>query len=221
MVIPFDLMTNAACLDTLVGPQERTMAEHLPTALPRLPDAVELEPSSRRAEILTIAARRAAPEFVICDASMRILGASPDMWVGLRLRDALRSLKQRCLESRASNTILLEAYDDDTVIRIVPLTGTLVDSTAIFIEPSGRRGSVIAAAKAYGLTKREREVLQLVIRGTTSSEIAQSLNVAESTINDHIRSLMRKMNASKRIEIIGKVFNLEQELAAASFGEPR
>jgi len=50
-------------------------------------------------------------------------------------------------------------------------------------------------ASAYErLGAREREVLQLLAEGLTSSEIAQQLHVATSTVETHRRNLMRKLD---------------------------
>ena len=145
---------------------------------------------------------------------MQVLCASPGIEQELPLNEVLRSLEPRCRKSRTSKTILFEAYDDETVVRIVPLVGKLFGCVAIFIDAFGHRGSVFEAAKRFGLTKRESEVLQLILRATTNTDIAHILYVAESTIGDHVKSIMRKMNTSKRIELIGKVFNLEQDISA-------
>jgi DNA-binding NarL/FixJ family response regulator len=97
---------------------------------------------------------------------------------------------------------MYQAFDNDTVLRIVPLGAKLFGCVAIFIDAFSRRGSVFEAAKLYGLTKRESEVLQLLIRGNTNPEIANELCVAESTAGDHIKSLMRKTKSTKRVQLL-------------------
>jgi DNA-binding NarL/FixJ family response regulator len=51
---------------------------------------------------------------------------------------------------------------------------------------------------------RELEVLREVARGLTSREIAQQLVVGESTVKSHIQSLMRKLNAANRAELVAE-----------------
>lgn len=46
------------------------------------------------------------------------------------------------------------------------------------------------------ITRREREILQLVGRGITSREIAEQLGVALKTVEVHRANLMNKLNAS-------------------------
>lgn len=170
--------------------------------------------SVHRQRIVAITQRRESPRFVICDASMQVLCASGRIEQELPLNEVLRSLEPRCRESRTSKTVLFEAYDDETVVRIVPLVGRLFGCVAIFIDAFGHRGSVFEAAKRFGLTKRESEVLQLLLRAKTNADMARILDIAESTISDHVTSIMRKTNTSKRIELIGKVFSLEQDILA-------
>ena len=168
---------------------------------------------AHRRRIVNITRRREFPSFLICDASMRVLFASAGIAQTLLSNGVLQSLESRCRESRASNSTLFIAYDDETVLRIVPLDDQLFGCIAIFMDVFGRRGSVFEAAKTFGLTRRESEVLQLLLRATTNTEIANSLSVGEGTVGDHVKSIMRKMGTSKRAEIIGKVFKLEQDIA--------
>lgn len=51
------------------------------------------------------------------------------------------------------------------------------------------------------LGARERQVLQLVAEGMTSSEIADRINLAASTIEVHRRNIMRKLNLHSVAEL--------------------
>jgi len=51
------------------------------------------------------------------------------------------------------------------------------------------------------LSTRERQVLQLVAEGWSSSDIAQELNLAVSTIEVHRRNIMRKINLHSVAEL--------------------
>jgi DNA-binding CsgD family transcriptional regulator len=56
----------------------------------------------------------------------------------------------------------------------------------------------------FGLTKREIDVLMHICNGLTNREISEDLGISEYTVKDHIKNLMRKMNAGSRSEIISR-----------------
>lgn len=52
------------------------------------------------------------------------------------------------------------------------------------------------------LTDREREVLPLVVKGLTNKDIARILKFTEFTAKAHVRSLLSKLGASDRTELV-------------------
>ena len=52
------------------------------------------------------------------------------------------------------------------------------------------------------LTSREKEVLQLLIKGHSNIEIGQKLHLSHRTIEKYVSSLLRKSNTNNRIELI-------------------
>lgn len=52
------------------------------------------------------------------------------------------------------------------------------------------------------LTEREEEVLLTVARGRTNAEIAVELHISLSTVKTHLASLMAKLGARNRVEIV-------------------
>ena len=52
------------------------------------------------------------------------------------------------------------------------------------------------------LTRREKEVLAMVMEGYTTPEIAQKLFISEATVNSHRRNLLDKMQAKNTVSLI-------------------
>ena len=53
----------------------------------------------------------------------------------------------------------------------------------------------------FGLTRREREILTLVVEGETNKGIARRLSVGEDTIKHHLTSIFNKTGVSTRLEL--------------------
>jgi two-component system, NarL family, response regulator LiaR len=64
------------------------------------------------------------------------------------------------------------------------------------------------------LTEREWEVLDLLVEGTTTGEIARQLDVSRATVRSHVRHLLDKLNMHSRDEAIRYVKRLRQRASA-------
>lgn len=59
-----------------------------------------------------------------------------------------------------------------------------------------------ATGPAPHLTRRERDVLELLRRGMRNREIAGALFVTENTVEYHMRHLLSKFSARNRLEVV-------------------
>ena len=64
--------------------------------------------------------------------------------------------------------------------------------------PRGPRPAT--AANPAGLTRRETEVLRLVVAGLSNTEIATRLVVSDRTVDTHVTAILRKLGAHTRRE---------------------
>lgn len=65
------------------------------------------------------------------------------------------------------------------------------------------------------LTDREKQVLDQVVRGLTTKEIARQLELSPRTIEIHRGHILRKMGARNAIELVRKALIRDQEGAAS------
>lgn len=58
------------------------------------------------------------------------------------------------------------------------------------------------------LTKREFEVLQLVVKGMDNQEIAQSLALSEQTVRNYVSHVYAKLEVKNRVQAVLRAINL-------------
>jgi DNA-binding NarL/FixJ family response regulator len=59
------------------------------------------------------------------------------------------------------------------------------------------------------LTRRETEILSLMVRGVKSREIARSLGIRYVTVRTHIRNMAVKLAAHSKLEVVARAHQLE------------
>ena len=59
-----------------------------------------------------------------------------------------------------------------------------------------------AAGPTEALSDREREVLQYVARGHTYREIGEELFIAEKTVENHVRNILKKLHLNRKNELM-------------------
>jgi DNA-binding CsgD family transcriptional regulator len=68
-----------------------------------------------------------------------------------------------------------------------------------------------AAARAYGLTKRESQILRCLNDGRTNAEIASELFIAEETVKFHVKNILKKLPVDGRYNIPAWFDSYKQE----------
>ncbi|MBR2712523.1 MAG: response regulator transcription factor [Bacilli bacterium] len=60
------------------------------------------------------------------------------------------------------------------------------------------------------LTKREREVFELLIMNYTTKEIADKLYISEKTVRNHISNVMQKLGVKGRSSAVVELLKLNE-----------
>jgi DNA-binding CsgD family transcriptional regulator len=68
-----------------------------------------------------------------------------------------------------------------------------------------RNGSSELAKQAFCLSEKQMEIVNLLFKGYTNKEIANSLHIAEPTVKGHLQLIMAKMHVTTRTGILSKV----------------
>lgn len=76
----------------------------------------------------------------------------------------------------------------------------------IVIEPAGPKQIAWLKTAAYGLSAREREIVDLVLRGASRKQIAATLYITEYTVQDHLSSIFDKVGVRGREALIKHLF---------------
>jgi DNA-binding CsgD family transcriptional regulator len=117
--------------------------------------------------------------------------------------DALRRWREAALDFAASGCLSqrargLQFQRTSTPTGMVVL---VVDDGASAAPPS----AVDSAARGWGLTPRQAEVLMELVAGHSNKEIASELACSVRTVEIHVSAVLRKARASSRAELMARV----------------
>jgi DNA-binding CsgD family transcriptional regulator len=59
---------------------------------------------------------------------------------------------------------------------------------------------------AYALSKREGEIMQSVLRGLSTAEMADAFRISSQTVQDHLKAIFEKVGVRSRRELVGHLF---------------
>jgi len=81
-----------------------------------------------------------------------------------------------------------------------------VRETAVILEPGRPADIAPLLLQAYGLTRREAEVAQLVLRGLSTTAIAATLAISDLTVQQHLKLVFHKVGVGSRRELVAQIF---------------
>ena len=192
----------------------RLVREALAAMLGRLPDVQVVAAASANAEVLD----RETPDVLLLDAG---LGDEDSLSVAAAITKRRSGTKVVIMDLMPTNEdivqfvnagvagfVLKDATFDEFVAtiravaagdKVLPprMTETLFSQIALGGDARGRE----RVLEDVRMTRREREVIELIGEGLSNKEIAQRLNIAAHTVKSHVRNVMEKLALHTRLQI--------------------
>ncbi len=80
-------------------------------------------------------------------------------------------------------------------------------STAVILEPARHTDMAPLTLQACELTPRERQIVEMLLRGVSVPEMARTLWLSPYTVRDHIKAIYGKLGVRSRPEMTAKLFH--------------
>ena len=161
--------------------------------------------------------RRFAPDVVLMDirmpgldgisATREVLRIAPDVKVVVLTTFEDDDYIFDALSAGASGFLLKRTKPEELIAAI----HTVADGDSL-LSPSVTRRVIdrmatqpvagLSGARLDDLTPREREVLELVGRGLSNREIAESFVIEESTVKTHVKRILMKLGLRDRVQAV-------------------
>ena len=197
-------------------------------------DSIEVVGEAGDGRTATPLARSLRPDVVLMDVRMpdvdgitatrQVLAAAPETRVIILTTFEQDDYVFGALRAGASGFLLKRTSPEDLVAAIHTVAGgdSLLSPsvTRTVIDRLARQPPPDAAAheRLAHLTPREREVLELIARGLSNSEIAAALVVEETTVKTHVKRILAKLRLRDRIHAV--IFAYESGLVQPSAKTP-
>jgi DNA-binding NarL/FixJ family response regulator len=166
-------------------------------------------------QALLAAARKLEPDVVVADVSMPLVNGieatvrlrkdQPEIKVVILTMHREEAYARRALEAGASGYVLKVAAPDELLTAIdAALAGRtfVTPELAATLVGQPRRDAGRAQDKAALLTRRQREILQLLAAGKTAKEIGVILGISARTVESHKYELMEALGVERSAELV-------------------
>jgi DNA-binding NarL/FixJ family response regulator len=120
------------------------------------------------------------------------------------------------VESGAQAYLSMEGAADELMQKLKLIAGGHVIASGSAASALSDLAGTVSEGSKDGLSDREVEVVNLVARGDTNKEIADTLVIAENTVKVHLRNIYGKLSLRNRQELTAYALQPESESTARS-----
>jgi DNA-binding CsgD family transcriptional regulator len=188
-------------------------------------DSGILDPSPRCMEEML---PNGAPSFVVVDSRCRIRYASEGGEGDVDLQriivnrarlqpDVEGFVRELAAESQdePAPPVRFNFLEDFRILRVVRVTGGEGTVFILSIEEDKNHSSLLRAARRHELTRRETEVLGLILDGSSAGEIAEALAISEHTVQGYFKRLLYKTGARNRVSMVAAILDWNRHMRVA------
>ena len=120
------------------------------------------------------------------------------------------------VDSGAQAYLSMEGDADELIQKLKLIAGGHVVASGSAANALSDLVGTTSEGSSDGLSEREIDVVNLVARGDTNKEIADTLVIAENTVKVHLRNIYGKLNLRNRQELTAYALQADREVAAGS-----
>lgn len=142
------------------------------------------------------------PEMDGLTATKNIKARWPNIQVIVLTRSQDKKTIQNALQSGAISYLLKTASSEDLTEAVKSAYAGRSTLSHEAIQSLARVEDVVDLKPEYGLTRREKEVLELIAQGKSNPQIAEELCISVTTTSSHVSHILSKLGVSKRGEAI-------------------
>ncbi|MHB0881891.1 LuxR C-terminal-related transcriptional regulator [Paenibacillus sp. SEL1] len=78
---------------------------------------------------------------------------------------------------------------------------------AVWFEAAKATDMLPLMTEVYSWSERERQIVQLIVQGFSTKELASALHITAYTVQDHLKAIFLKTDVSSRRELVWKVYS--------------